>query len=100
MRHDGGEGRARRPVERVLQYAGNTVVELWRAKDEPVAFGNRGEQRLDGLGAFLALEILVVKRNRSKVVYPQLGATGEFLAQCLEHRVRIGAGAQTAGHPN
>ena len=44
VRHDRGEGGARRPVERVLQHAGNAVVELGRAEHEPVAFGDRREQ--------------------------------------------------------
>ena len=58
------------------------------------------EQCLDRLGTFFALEILVVKRDRPKVVYLEVGAAGEFLAQCLQHRVRIRAAAQAAGHSN
>src|SRR6516162_4927621 len=87
MRHDRGEGRTRCPIERILQDAGNAVVELRRAKNQPVALGDRCEQCLDRLGAFLAFEILIVKWYWAEIVNSKLGATRKFLAQCLEYRV-------------
>ena len=98
--HHRGEGRARGPVERVFQDAGNAVVELRGAQHEPVAFGDRRKQFLDRRGPLLALEILVVERDRREVPDRDLGAAGEFLAQRLQHRIRIGAAAQAAGHSN
>src|SRR3984893_9171600 len=84
--HNRGEGGARGPVERVLQNAGNAVVELRRAQHQAIAPGNRGEQFLDRLGALLAFEILVVKRYRPQVIDLEVSAAGELLTEGLEHR--------------
>ncbi len=94
------EGRARGPVDRVFEDARDAVVELRRAQHEPVGLGDVGEQFLDDRRPLVALEILVVGRDRREIVDLQLGAAGEFLPQGLQHRVRIGAGAQAAGHPD
>ena len=74
------------------------MVEFRRAEDKPVGIVDGGEQRFHGSGPLLALEILVVERDRREVVDHEIGSAGEFLAQCLQYRVRIGTGAQAAGH--
>ena len=55
---------------------------------------------LTGSGRFSPFEILVIERDRPQVVDLEVGAAGELLAQRLQHRIRIGAAAQTAGHSN
>ena len=74
------------------------MVELGRAEDEPVGIGDVGEQLFHDLRPLFALEILVVERDRREVVEHEIGAAGELLAQGLQYRVRIGTGAQAAGH--
>src|SRR6266478_4968310 len=87
------EGRARGPVDRVFQDAGDAVVELRRAQYEPVRLGDVGEQLFHDRRPLVAFEILVVEWDRREVVDQKIGAAGEFLAQRLKHRVRIGTGA-------
>ena len=81
-----------------FKHAGDAVVELRRAEHEPVGRVDVGQQFLDRRRPLVALEILIVQRDRREIVELQIGAAGEFLPQGLEDRVRIGTGAQAAGH--
>ena len=53
-----------------------------------------------GSRAFFAFEILIVERDGPEVPNHDLGAAREFLAQRFQHRIRIRAAAQAAGHSN
>jgi len=68
VRDRGGATRARCPVDRVLQLAGNGRVVLGRGDQDRVRPGDRVAQTLDSWICLLAVVVLVVRRQRLQLV--------------------------------
>ena len=77
------EDRARDPVERVLEHAGDTVVVLGRDEEDCVGLGDGGVDGMDGGRLVVAVEVLVVERDVTDVDQRELDrglqVTGEQL---------------------
>ncbi|MPL84482.1 hypothetical protein SDC9_30447 [bioreactor metagenome] len=92
-----GEGRARGPVDGVLQHAGGAVVVFGRDHDQPLGRLDRGAQRGNGRGARFDVEVLIVKRQRADLRCRGLGARRDLGGDRLEHGGTIGGLAQASG---